>query len=194
MAFLESFHIWRCFELHCCFYRYLTSQVGAENGGNKGNGSTLHSLWPTTYSQLHLTSVHLYFRKIWNINFVYTCVSLEIVSGLGKFLWCVGSYHSMYLCTIDHIWHNCWVTNLYKWTSWIAAYLACMVTFAFSTLSQVKTWMSWRCIINPRRACAAGVTVLGLCVCLLLNISLYARLFVPQTILTFSAADEDRKF
>ena len=28
-------------------------------------------------------------------------------------------------------------------------------------------------IINPRRACAARVTVLGLCVCLLLNISLF---------------------
>ena len=61
-------------------------------------------------------------------------------------------------------------------------------------------------IINPRRACAARVTVLGLCVCvcvclcvcvsvcLLLNISLFKRLFVPQTILTFSAANEGRKF
>ena len=28
-------------------------------------------------------------------------------------------------------------------------------------------------VINPRRACAARVTVLGLCVCLLLNISLF---------------------
>ena len=40
------------------------------------------------------------------------------------------------------------------------------------------------------------VTVLGLCVCvcvcvcLLLNISLFTWLFMPQTILTFSAADE----
>ena len=33
-----------------------------------------------------------------------------------------------------------------------------------------------------------------LCVCLLLNISLFTRLFVPQTILTFSAADEGRNF
>ena len=49
-------------------------------------------------------------------------------------------------------------------------------------------------IINPRRACAARVTVLGLCVCLLLNISLFTCLFVPQTILTFSAADEGRNF
>ena len=53
-------------------------------------------------------------------------------------------------------------------------------------------------IINPRRACAARVTVLGLCVCLsvclLPNISLFTGLFVPQTILTFSAADEGRKF
>ena len=54
-------------------------------------------------------------------------------------------------------------------------------------------------LINPRRACAARVKVLGLCVCvsvcgcLLLNISLFMRLFVPQTILTFSAADEGRK-
>ena len=57
-------------------------------------------------------------------------------------------------------------------------------------------------VVNPRRACAARVTVLGLCVCvcvcvsvcLLLNISLFTCLFVPQTILTFSAADEGRKF
>jgi len=28
-------------------------------------------------------------------------------------------------------------------------------------------------IINPRHACAARVTVLGLCVCVLLNISLF---------------------
>ena len=67
-------------------------------------------------------------------------------------------------------------------------------------------------VINPRRACTARVTVLGLCVCvsvclcvcvcaclcvcvcLLLNISLFTCLFVPQTILTFSAADEGRKF
>ena len=33
-----------------------------------------------------------------------------------------------------------------------------------------------------------------LSVCLLLNISLFTCLFVPQTILTFSAADESRKF
>ena len=32
------------------------------------------------------------------------------------------------------------------------------------------------------------------CVCLLLNISLFTQLFVPQMILTFSAADEGRKF
>ena len=59
-------------------------------------------------------------------------------------------------------------------------------------------------VINPRRACAARVTVLGLCVCvcvcvclsvcLLLNISLFTCLFVPQTILSFSAVDEGRKF
>ena len=53
-------------------------------------------------------------------------------------------------------------------------------------------------LINPRRACAARVAVLGLCVCvcvcLLPNISLFTRLFVPQTILTFSAADEGRNF
>ena len=48
--------------------------------------------------------------------------------------------------------------------------------------------------LNPRRACAARVTVLGLCVCLLLNISLFTCLFVPQTILTFSVADDGGKF
>ena len=62
-------------------------------------------------------------------------------------------------------------------------------------------------IFNPRRACTARVTILGLCVCvsvclsaclsvcvcLLLNISLFTRLFMPQMILT-SAADERQKF
>ena len=33
-----------------------------------------------------------------------------------------------------------------------------------------------------------------LCVCLLLNISIFTWLFVPQTILTFSAEDKGRKF
>ena len=32
------------------------------------------------------------------------------------------------------------------------------------------------------------------CVCLLLNISLFTCLFMPQTILTFSVADEGRNF
>ena len=52
-------------------------------------------------------------------------------------------------------------------------------------------------IINPRRACTARVNdswSVCLCVCLLLNISFYTRLFVPQTIITFPAADEGRKF
>ena len=48
-------------------------------------------------------------------------------------------------------------------------------------------------IINPRRACAARVTVLGLCVCLLVNISHLTGLFVPQTILTFLTVDEGSK-
>ena len=54
-------------------------------------------------------------------------------------------------------------------------------------------------VVNPRRACTARVTVLGLCVCvsvcvcLLLNISLLTCLFMPQTILTFLAADEGSK-
>ena len=52
-------------------------------------------------------------------------------------------------------------------------------------------------IVYPRHACAARVTVLGLCVCLrvclLLNISLFTWLCVPQMILTFLAADEGRK-
>ena len=64
-----------------------------------------------------------------------------------------------------------------------------------------NTWQKQRQLINPRRACAVRVTVLGLCVCvcvcvcvcLLLNISLFTRLFVPQTILTL-AADEGRTF
>ena len=49
-------------------------------------------------------------------------------------------------------------------------------------------------IINPRRACAVRVTVLGLCVCVCYSTShFYTRLFVPQTIVTFPAADEGRK-
>ena len=41
---------------------------------------------------------------------------------------------------------------------------------------QTRVSLERRLVINPRRACAAKVTVLGLCVCvvcLLLNISLY---------------------
>ena len=37
----------------------------------------------------------------------------------------------------------------------------------------VKFGVAIACVINPRRTCAARVTVLGLCVCLLLNISLF---------------------
>ena len=67
---------------------------------------------------------------------------------------------------------------------------------------QLSTGSGMHLIFNPRRACAARVTVLGLCVCvcvclsvcLLLNISLFTCLFVSQTILSFSAADEGRKF
>ena len=69
-------------------------------------------------------------------------------------------------------------------------------------LVHVITWKDIRCswpwkwhasrggLINLRRACAARVTVLGLCVCvcLLLNISFYMWLFVPQTIVTFPVA------
>jgi len=62
----------------------------------------------------------------------------------------------------------------------------------------LQTHLCGNYVINPRHACAVRVTVLGLrvcvCVCLLLNISLFMWLFVPQTILTFSAADEGRKF
>ena len=39
-----------------------------------------------------------------------------------------------------------------------------------------------------------NLVCVSVCVCLLLNISLFMCLFVPQTILTFSAVDEGRKF
>ena len=51
-------------------------------------------------------------------------------------------------------------------------------------------------IINPRRACAARVTVVGsvcLFVCLLLYISLLERLFVPETIPSTQRATKVRK-
>ena len=75
-----------------------------------------------------------------------------------------------------------------------------------STFPRMLGGLGGGVVINPRRTCAARVTVLGLCVCvcvcvcvclsvcLLLNISLFTCLFVAQTILTFSAADEGRKF
>ena len=49
-------------------------------------------------------------------------------------------------------------------------------------------------LLTPQRACVAWIAVLSVCLCVLLNISLFTWLFVPQTILTFSAADEGRKF
>ena len=56
-------------------------------------------------------------------------------------------------------------------------------------------------VVNPRRACAARVTVLGLCVCVCVCVCVsvtqhltFHVFIVPQTILTFSAADEGRKF
>ena len=42
--------------------------------------------------------------------------------------------------------------------------------------------------------CVCVCVCVCLSVCLLLNISLFRCLFVPQTILTFSAADEGRNF
>ena len=47
-------------------------------------------------------------------------------------------------------------------------------------------------ICSPEQS--AVITSVCVSVCLLLNISLFTWLFVPQTILTFSAADEGRKF
>ena len=44
-------------------------------------------------------------------------------------------------------------------------------TFAFSSV----------CIINPRRACAARVTVLGLCVCLSVISNLTSRAIMRPT-------------
>ena len=50
-------------------------------------------------------------------------------------------------------------------------------------------------LINPRRACAARVTVLGLCVCVSVTQHLTFHVIVrATTILTFSMADEGRKF
>ena len=48
-------------------------------------------------------------------------------------------------------------------------------------------------LVNPRRACAARVTVVGF-VCLLLYISPLERLFVPETIPSTQRAMKVRKF
>ena len=55
------------------------------------------------------------------------------------------------------------------------------------------------CVVNPRRACAARVTVelgLSVClsVCLLLSISLLGCLFVPETIPSTQQATKVRKY
>ena len=53
------------------------------------------------------------------------------------------------------------------------------------------------CVINPRRACAARVTVLGsvcLCVCLLSHISPTERLFVLKTLSRTQRATKVKKF
>ena len=84
--------------------------------------------------------------------------------------------------------------------SWLALLILNMASVI--QLAQ-QVYMHWLCglhldlfVNNSRRACAARVTehVLGLCACLLLNISLFTCLFMPQMILTFLAADEGRKF
>jgi len=59
---------------------------------------------------------------------------------------------------------------------------------------------SWcMAVINPRRTCPTRVTVLGLCVCLCVCVCystshFFTWLFMPKTILTFSAADEGQNF
>ena len=53
---------------------------------------------------------------------------------------------------------------------------------------------------DPRRACAVRVTLLGLClcvcvcVCMCVSVTQHLTSFVPQSILTFLAADEGRNF
>ena len=72
-----------------------------------------------------------------------------------------------------------------------------METIAHGTICHVIVVSSTRGnVMNPQGACAARVTEIGLgvCVCLLLNISLFGCFFMPQTILTLSAVDEGRKF
>ena len=64
-------------------------------------------------------------------------------------------------------------------------FLVCVNVHLFAMLNNTR--------INHWRACAVRFTVLGLCVCLLLNITLYTRLFALQTIVTFPGADEGLK-
>ena len=57
--------------------------------------------------------------------------------------------------------------------------------------------MYWWSLINPRRACAVRVTVVGsvcLCVCPLLNISPLERLFVSQSVPHTQRAAKVRNF
>ena len=49
-------------------------------------------------------------------------------------------------------------------------------------------------VINPRRACAARVTVVGLSVCPLVNISLLERLFVLKTLSHTQRATKVKKY
>ena len=49
-------------------------------------------------------------------------------------------------------------------------------------------------LINPRRACAARVTVVGLSVCPLVNISLLERLFVLKTLSHTQRATKVKKY
>ena len=71
-----------------------------------------------------------------------------------------------------------------------------MFTVVYTVMGIVWVCMESLCLIFTTQQVLVRIQVLGLCVsvCLLLNISLYTRLFVPQTIVTFPAAGEGRKF
>ena len=83
--------------------------------------------------------------------------------------------------------------------SWLALFILNMASViqlaqqVYMALSMFMLTAGLHLDVNPRRAwhCAARVTVHVLCVGVV-NISLFTFLFMPQTILTFSAADEGR--
>ena len=83
---------------------------------------------------------------------------------------------------------QCTCIHIYMYTC------MCMYTHTCTWLCGPFTKHSGGYIINPRRACAARVTVVGLSVCPLVNISLLERLFVLKTLSHTQRATKVKKY